>query len=204
MIEALQAWIRVWGIPGIFVFVALENVGIPWPTALAFIVALDLIRQGALTFPAAVLLITAAHVFGSCLGYILGRKGDNFIVRRLRGSDALVRARNWLHRWYEHHGSVTVFVARLVGYVRPWASIVAGMAEVPGPAFVAWTAAGSVVYAIVALKVTGVGFWAWDAFPGWHTEILIGIAIVFWGIAIYLIVRGIRSRGDNGDGANAS
>lgn len=129
MAEALLAWVRDHGAGGVFLLLAAENLGIPLPTALAFVVAMDLVRMGHLTFIAAVALCAAAHLTGSILGFALGLAGENAIVARARRGSGLEKAIAWLHRWYDAHGVVTIFIARLIGQVRPWASIAAGLAR---------------------------------------------------------------------------
>ena len=194
MSEALLEWIRAHGAAGVFVFIAVENLGIPWPTELAFIVAVDLVRTGRLTYLEAIILITAAHLTGSCIGYGIGRAGDNFVVRRLRRNRHMQRAREWLQTWYARHGAITVFAARLIGQVRPWASIAAGLGKVGVLPLVVFTTLGSAVYAILAVELTRVGFRFWDAYPHLRLALIITVFAIFYGAAIYAVVRGIMSR----------
>ena len=42
-----------------------------------------------------------------------------------------MKARDTLQHWYTRYGPVTIVAGRLLGHVRPWASLVAGMAHVP-------------------------------------------------------------------------
>ncbi|MEA3400187.1 MAG: VTT domain-containing protein [Armatimonadota bacterium] len=194
MAEALLEWIRDHGAIGVFLILAIENVGIPLPTTLAFIVAMDLVRTGRLSFIAAVVICAVAHLTGSILGYALGRAGENAIVARAQRGGGLQRAVAWLHRWYQAHGSVTVFAARVVGQVRPWASIAAGLGEVRAGPFLIWTALGSLLQVAVALKLAEAGWWFWDEFPKWRLALVIGVTVVFWGFLAYVGVRAMLAR----------
>ncbi len=178
MWDILLEWVRAHGSLGIFTVIAVENLGVPWPTELAFIVAVDMIRVGRMSYAEAVGLITLAHLTGACAGYGVGRAGDNFVMRRLQGNPHMQRASQWLHKWYQRRGSATVFGARLVGQVRPWASIAAGLGEVRLAPFI----------------LTRVGFRVWDAYPSLRLGLVIGVFVVFYGIAIFAIVRSALAR----------
>jgi len=161
---------------------------------LAFIVAVDLVRSGHLTYLEAILLITGGHLFGSCLGYGIGRAGDNFIVRRLTRNEHMQKASEWLHHWYARHGAITVFVARLIGQVRPWASIAAGLGKVGIVPLVVFTTLGSALYAVIAVELTRLGYSFWDAYPHLRLALIIVVFAIFYGAAIYAVIRGIIAR----------
>jgi membrane-associated protein len=194
LLDLLLEWIRAHGVWGVFVFIAIENMGVPWPTELAFIVAVDLVRVGRLPYWAAVAVITLGHLVGSGISYALGRAGDNVLVRRFQRSERVQGARKWLHEWYSKHGALTVFVARLVGQVRPWASVAAGLANVrPGP-FAFWTTLGSLLYTVITLELTRVGFHFWDAYPRLRIAGVVALMLIFYGAAVYAAVRGLLGR----------
>ncbi|HCA48654.1 MAG TPA: hypothetical protein DEP45_15275 [Armatimonadetes bacterium] len=194
MSELLLDWIRAYGEVGVFAFLALENIGIPWPTALAFLVTVELVRQGEMSFATAVLLCTAAHVAGSGVSYALGRAGDNALMARLRQGSGLRHALEWLDRWYARHGDATVFGARLIGQVRPWASFAAGSGEVRVWPFVAWTAVGSAIHSVIALKLTEVGFVVWDVYPRLRIVIIVVGALLFWSALVWGAWKCLRER----------
>ncbi len=194
MIDVLQEWIRAHGAVGIFAFIAVENLGVPWPTMLAFLVAIDLVHQGQLSFIAATALCTGGHVAGSCVGYAIARAGDSVLMRRLKRGSGMRKALERLDRWYASHGQITVFGARLVGQVRPWASFAAGLGDVRLLPFIAWTAFGSAIQVAIALKLTDVGFIIWDAHPQLRVAMVTVTAVVFWGIFVYGAGRYLRDR----------
>lgn len=190
MADALLTWIRDHGWLGVALFLAIENVGVPWPTTLAYIVAIELVRLGELSWLGALVVCTAGHVAGSLVAYGLGRGGDNAIMRRARCHDGLTRTLEWLHTWFARHGILTILFARLVGYVRPWASLAAGLGEVPLGAFALWTTVGTAAHVAAALWMSEVGFWFWDEYPALRVWLIVGVALVFWGAFLYAVIRG--------------
>lgn len=211
MAEALLTWIRDHGWLGVALFLAIENIGVPWPTTLAYVVAIELVRLGELGWPGAFCVCVAGHLIGSLVAYGLGRGGENAVMRHARRSDGLTRTVEWLHTWFARHGAVTILVARLVGYVRPWASFAAGLGEVPLLPFVAWTALGTAIHVALALWMVQAGFWFWDAYPGLRVAVVVVLALIFWGAFFYAAIRtayrrvAARRRGTSqGDDAQAS
>jgi len=194
MTDALLTWIRDHGWLGVALFLAIENVGVPWPTTLAYIVAIELVRLGELSWLGALLVCTAGHVAGSLVAYGLGRGGDNAIMRRARRNDGLTRTLDWLHTWFARHGILTILFARLVGYVRPWASLAAGLGEVPLLSFTLWTTVGTAAHVALALWMAQAGFWFWDAYPKLRIALVVAVALIFWGAFIYAVIRGACSR----------
>ncbi len=194
MAEALLAWIRDHGAIGVAVFLAVENIGVPWPTTLAYIVAIELVRVGELTWTGALVLCTLGHVVGSTVAYALGRGGDNMVLRYARKGGRLERTMAWLDDWFQRHGILTILVARLVGYVRPWASIAAGLGDVRFAPFVLWTTIGTAAHVAVALWLAQAGFWFWDAYPRLRIALVVIVALVFWGAFLYAAVRSLVRR----------
>ncbi|NLO08227.1 MAG: hypothetical protein GX131_20570 [candidate division WS1 bacterium] len=187
-------WLLEWGPLGIALFIATENIGVPWPTALAYVATIELIDAGRLTWPQAVLLCIFGHMVGSMAGYYIGRAGDTALMRRVKRGQRMQRALDWIHHWYQRHGSLTVFAARNVGHVRPWASIAAGLGEIRPLQFFGWSLLGTVLHVGAALALTEASWWMWDAMPQWRTEMIVLATIGFWGVAIYALVRGRLNR----------
>lgn len=194
MTETLLVWIREHGPLGIALFLAFENLGIPWPTVLAYLAAVELVRLGELSWTEAVVVCTAGHMAGSLVGYALGLSGENALVRRARRGGRLQRTLAWLHVWFERYGVPTIAAARMIGYVRPWASIAAGLAEVRLWPFLACTIVGTLAHVGLTLWLVQTGVRIWDASPRLRVIMLIGVALVFAGAFIYALVHGVLER----------
>lgn len=194
MMQAITVTINHLGLTGVFLVMVVENLGIPFPTEVGFLVAQGQIQAGQLTYPAAITLITLGHVVGACLAYGIGRWGD----RKLTG--IFERNRHWKEvqervvRWYARYGNVTVFTTRLIGYVRPWSSLVAGFARLPMVPFVIWTTLGSLIFSSVSLYITRYIIAVWLAYPQFHTEMLIIIFLLFFSILITQIGRSLYGK----------
>ncbi|MGE5417851.1 MAG: DedA family protein [Acidobacteriota bacterium] len=137
---------------GIFLFVFIENLGIPFPTEGGYVLATLMIKAGYPYWMMQVILL-AGHMAGSILAYFLGLSSHDFVMRRFSQNQSFTRASEWLTGWYDKHGSVTVFVARFVGYIRPWSSLVAGFAEVNVNSFVFWTFSGSLIFNLAFIEL---------------------------------------------------
>jgi len=185
MTEGLLEWGRAHGPAGVFALITVENLGIPWPTPVAMLVAADLIQQGQLTFPGAVLLCTCAHLAGGAVSYAIASAGDNALTARLAAGSGPARALQWLDRWYAGYGHATVFGARLVGQVRPWASYAAGLGEVRPLPFIIWTALGSAAHATIVLKLLDTGFTIWQTHLDLPITIVVLAAVALWAACAF-------------------
>ena len=90
---------------------------------------------------------TFGYLFGSLVGWAIGRYG---------GRALLERHGRWLHvtpdnldraeRWFDRHGRAAVFLGRLTPVVRSFISIPAGALESPLGEYTALTLAGSAIW----------------------------------------------------------
>jgi len=183
----LLAWAQAHGMKAVFVFMAVENLGVPWPTEAGFLAAQGLVRAKAVNYWWAYTVITLGHLFGAGVSYYLGRAGDSAFARHFTHSPRLMRARDRLQHWYERYGPFTLLFGRLVGQVRPWASIVAGMARVPQTTFWLWTVIGSLIYTAIAMWMTAWGWGLWEKYPQIRTPGVVGVLLVFYGLALYAV-----------------
>jgi membrane-associated protein len=78
--------------------------------------------------------------YGNLWGPRLFSREDSLLFRRQH----LVRA----HDFYERHGGKALLMARFIPIVRTFAPVVAGMASMNYPRFVAYTAVGALVWGI--------------------------------------------------------
>jgi membrane protein DedA with SNARE-associated domain len=90
---------------------------------------------------------TLGYLFGSLVGWAIGRWGGRSLLER-RG--------RWLHlapdrldraeRWFDRHGAWAVFLGRLTPVVRSFISIPAGAFQTPLGAYTLLTLAGSAIW----------------------------------------------------------
>ncbi len=179
----LLQWVQAHGMAGVFLFMVVENMAIPFPTELGFITAQGLVSAGYAPHWYAFAVITAGHLTGSAVTYYAGRTGQNVLVRRFGHSRPMMRVQAKMEGWYTKYGALAVLFGRLVGQVRPWASLAAGMSKVPQLRFWIWTTVGSMIYTVIAMYFTKVG-WEWSVeYPQWRVPAIIAVLIVFYGFA---------------------
>jgi membrane protein DedA with SNARE-associated domain len=179
MHSVLFAFLEQYGLPAIFLLIMVENMGVPAPTEVAYVVAQTLITQGKLSYGLALLVLTSAHVVGSLLSYLLGRK----ISRRFPTGHPSTGVVQRLTEWYGRYGYFATFGARFIGQVRPWSSYVAGAAQERWEIFVVSTIVGSLLFSIISLAFTTTLAHAWQAYP-WIRPVFgaIFVASLLWFI----------------------
>jgi membrane protein DedA with SNARE-associated domain len=140
--------INDYGLVLLFAVVALESFGVPLPGETALIVAGVAAARGHFSIVAVVAVAAAAAIIGDNAGYWLGRTGG----RRLLERAPLVRryASKLLppaEKFFARHGAKTVFIGRFFSLLRVTAAWLAGISHMPWWRFLAWNAAGGVVWA---------------------------------------------------------
>jgi membrane protein DedA with SNARE-associated domain len=146
------------GYVGVAALIALENVFPPIPSELILPLTGFLAGQGRFWLPAAVLAATVGSVVGALILYGLARWLGEHRLRSFVGSFGkfFLLKEGDLDRastWFERHGGKAVLIGRLVPVVRSLVSIPAGLALMPLPRFVLYTAIGSAVWngAVISL-----------------------------------------------------
>jgi membrane protein DedA with SNARE-associated domain/uncharacterized membrane protein YkvA (DUF1232 family) len=128
-----------------------ENVFPPIPSELIMPLAGYVAAQGELAFAGVVLAGVAGSLAGALPWYFLGRwlgreRLCAFAARHGRWLTLDERELGQAIAWFERHGSKAVFLGRLVPAVRTLISLPAGMARMPLLPFLAWSAAGTVIW----------------------------------------------------------
>jgi membrane protein DedA with SNARE-associated domain len=139
-----------YGLILLFAIVALESFGVPLPGETALIAAGVLAERGHFEIAAVIAVAAAAAIVGDNRGYWVGRTGG----RRLILTAPILRsyAPRLLpagERFFRRHGAKTVFIGRFVSVLRITAAWLAGITHMPWWRFLAWNAAGGVVWAVL-------------------------------------------------------
>lgn len=141
---------RHWALLLLFLLLALESFGLPVPGETALIACAVLASQGSLSVTWVIVVAAAAAIIGDNLGYWAARKGGRPLLERHR----LTRryADRYLprgERFFAKHGGKTVFLGRFVAVLRVTAAWVAGLSHMHWWRFLAWNAAGGIVWALL-------------------------------------------------------
>lgn len=168
MLETLAFWIvdrvQEWGYAGIFVMMFVESSFVPFPSELAMIPAGYLASRGDMDPLAATFVGTAGSLGGAFLNYFLALRLGLPALERI-GRYVLLREHHFeaAERYFESHGEITTFIARLIPGVRQLISVPAGVARMRLGRFALYTALGAGLWSAILVAI---GFWA-----GAHEEL---------------------------------
>jgi membrane protein DedA with SNARE-associated domain len=145
----LLGLISTYGYAVVFTLVVVESAGVPVPGETSLLVAAALAATGHLWLPGVIVAAALGAILGDTAGYWVGRSSG---VRLLRTHGRLVRfdeaklAR--AEAFFARHGDKTVFLGRFVPVGRIFTAVLAGISRMPYRRFLAWNAAGGVVWAL--------------------------------------------------------
>ena len=183
-----------WALMLMFVLLAAESFGLPLPGETALIACAVLASQSALSIVAVISVAIAAAIIGDNLGFWVARKGGRGLLYRYRVTRHY--AQQYLprgERFFAEHGGKAVFLSRFVAVLRVTAAWTAGLSRMNGWRFLAWNAAGGIVWATL---VGVIAYFLGDAAAkaiGKYGLYAAGGALVFAAIG-FLIVRWIERR----------
>jgi membrane-associated protein len=139
-------------------------------------------------------LLIAAAILGDSTNYVVGRTLGERLFANPRSK---ILRRDYLLRtqaFYDRHGGKTVTLARFLPIIRTFAPFVAGVARMPYPRFIGFSAAGSLAW--VGSLIT-LGFFFGNVPFIKHNLTLLVLVIVALSFLPMIVglIRGRRSRG---------
>ena len=154
MLESFIQWLldrfRDIGYPGIVVLMAVESSIIPLPSELVMPPAGYLAAKGEMSLPLVIVCGMLGSVLGALANYGLAAWLGRAFVHRM-GRYVLVSEKSLerSERFFSAHGEISTFVARMLPVIRHLISLPAGLARMPIPRFVSFTALGSGIWCTV-------------------------------------------------------
>ncbi len=142
--------VQNYGLIALFLIVMLESGGVPLPGETALIAASIFASRGDLPIAGVIAAAAAAAIVGDNLGYWVGRTGGRKLLERwgpLKRWSAGVLP--WSERFFQRHGSKTVFIGRFFAVLRVTAAWMAGISRMPWWKFLAWNATGGICWALL-------------------------------------------------------
>jgi len=125
-----------------------ESAGLPLPGETALLTAGGLAAAGHLALLLVIVVAAGAVIAGDTVGYWLGRRGGRaFLTRDGFLADHRRHAVHRVDRFFERHGTATVFFGRWIPGVRVVAAVMAGATEMPWRRFAVANALGAVAWA---------------------------------------------------------
>ena len=140
--------VETYGYGVVFLFVAIESLGVPLPGETVLVTAGALAALGHLSIVWVIVIAALGGIMGDAAGYWIGRLGGVALIRRygrvLHFDDAkLARVR----AFFQRHGPKTVFLGRFIALLRTWAALLAGTAEMPYGVFTLYNVMGGITWA---------------------------------------------------------
>jgi membrane protein DedA with SNARE-associated domain len=146
--QAVVSLIDHYGYLGLFVGLALGNLGAPIGTEVILPVAGALTATGHLSsLWLTVAIALAGELSGGSVGYAIGRFGGVPIIERYGRYIHVTHERLLrIHRFFERWGTFAIFICRFLPVLRGIAAIPAGIAEMNLGLFYLWTFLGSLIF----------------------------------------------------------
>ena len=147
--QDLLHFIATFGYWAVLVFVMIESTGIPVPGETMLLAAA--VYAGTTHHLQILFIIVAAAagaILGDNLGFWVGREGGYRLLRRYGHVVHLDEGKLKLGQYlFRRHGGKVVFFGRFVAVLRAWAAFLAGVNRMPWPHFLAYNAAGGILWA---------------------------------------------------------
>jgi membrane protein DedA with SNARE-associated domain len=193
----MQSFLVSHAIYAIIVLGVLEAMCIPWSSEVTFLIG-GAVASGGLAgahqHPSLALVIvigTLAELVGSYISYYIGRVGGKPLVRRW-GRYVLVTEGDVARaeRFLVGRGVWALPVARILPFIRAFASIVAGLVDIPPIRFGVLSLIGTVIY-VTALSSIGYSLGGeWTKFNHtFSTASYIVVALVVVALVVFVVHR---------------
>jgi membrane protein DedA with SNARE-associated domain len=186
-------WVTSGGIVLVFLLMAAESCGVPFPSELIMPFAGFLAAQGHINLAGAILAGTLGNVAGSLVAYgLAARFGRPLLLGPGRFLGISESHLDLADRWFAHHGLTAVLVGRVLPVVRTYISFPAGLARVELVRFTLLTFIGALPWCI-ALAAGGYAIGAnYDKISGPIQDVALVLAVVVVAVVVAWFVRGRR------------
>lgn len=134
-----------YGVLAVFLFVVIENFGVPIPGETMLVVASAYAASGHLNIVLVVLCCIAGVWTGATLSYLAGRSGGVALMGRLHVPERhLARAELYMTRW----GGYTILFGRFVAFLRSYIGWLAGINRMKLAPYLLWNLAGATAWTL--------------------------------------------------------
>ncbi|MDP9206596.1 MAG: bifunctional DedA family/phosphatase PAP2 family protein [Gemmatimonadota bacterium] len=140
--------VETYGYAIVFLFVAIESLGIPLPGETVLVTAGALAALGHLSLLPVIATAAIGAIVGDAGGYWIGRLGGLPLIKRygsvVHFNDETL---SYVRGFFSRHGAKAVFLGRFIALLRTWAALLAGTAEMPYGVFTLYNVLGGVTWA---------------------------------------------------------
>lgn len=199
--HALSHLLEIYGYWAVLVCVAIESTGVPFPGE-TMLLAASIYAGTTHHLQIAFIVIAAAvgAILGDNLGYLVGREGGFRLLRRygrfIRVDERKLKVGMYLFR---RHGGKVVFFGRFVAVLRAWAAFLAGVNRMRWSRFLAFNAAGGIVWATVygiAGYLLGANAQHLASVVGKVTLVVVALAVVIGAIWLWRNERRLEAKAE--------
>src|SRR5213592_3083604 len=143
----LQHYLATYGYLAVFIFVAIESAGIPFPgETMLLIAAIYAGRTHHLSLPLVIVAAASGAILGDNVGFWIGREGGYRLLRRYGRYIWLDERKLRLGKYlFLKYGGTVVFFGRFIAVLRAWAAFLAGTNRTRWGPFVFCYAIGGIV-----------------------------------------------------------
>jgi membrane protein DedA with SNARE-associated domain len=182
------------GYLAVFAIISIESLGIPAPGETMLVTASVYAgATGNLLIEGVIAAAIGGAVFGDNIGYAIGRKGGyRLLIRhgpKLRINQGHLKVARYV---FDRHGGKVVFFGRFIAILRTYAAFLAGVGQMEWKRFLAWNAAGGVVWATIFGLL---GYFGQKAFERLSTPINISLGAIGL-VAIVVFTIALRRRAE--------
>ena len=205
LVNSLGGNLDPWGYVLVFAAAAAESAaftGLVVPGETIMLLAGFLCWRGDMDLGVTMACAVLGAIIGDSIGYEIGRHAGHHLyssrIGRWVGRERWDRARDYLRR----RGGRAVFLGRFVGILRALVPAVAGDARLPYHVFLAWNAAGGLIWGILHV---GLGYAAGNSYHaierqlGRASWVLLAV-VVIGGFVFWVVKRRRKERDDVGSG----
>lgn len=197
LVDWVTDLMHVAGAPGAALAIALENLFPPLPSEFFLPLAGFTAAQGKMSLLDAILWTTFGSVAGALILYWIGAMLGRDRVRRIAARMPLVRVSDVdnTEAWFLRNGYRAVFFGRMIPVFRSLISIPAGIERMRMAPFLAYTAAGSLLWntaLILAGYLLGDNWHLVEQYVGIGSKVVLGLAAV--AVVFFVVSRLSRAR----------
>lgn len=182
------------GYPGIVLLMALESSFFPFPSEAVMIPAGYLAEIGKMNLYLAITFGLIGSLIGALFNYYISYK-LGFPFLRKYGKYFLIPEKTLenMKRLFDKHGDIITFTGRLIPGIRQYISLPAGVAKMPLPKFISFTALGAGIW-IVILALLGYFIGANELLIKQNLRLITYITLVFVVILTVIYITLYRRR----------
>jgi len=189
--SAILEIISKYGYYALFVLLILEAASLPVPSEVILPVAGYLVYEGVLNFGIAFAVILLGGFVGMAINYYIAYFiGKDIVYKHLRLFHIKQESLDAFDAWFKRNGAFTVFIARLMPWVRGLVNFPAGFALMPKKTFYLYSMLGTAIWDIILISFGYyVSKYALSMSNVYYTFTIFGLAIGALAIVLFLVYR---------------